>query len=105
MTLYEKLNELGEKKQSLIDEMEKENKGTPAEERERLLKQVTSLIMRLHVGSHCHRYFLKINKINVATLALLPSLITCKRIATMKEAATFTTQAFNRSVLQLCLST
>lgn len=40
VTLYEKLNELGEKKQSLIDEMEKENKGTPAEERERLLKQV-----------------------------------------------------------------
>ena len=40
MTLYEKLNELGEKKQSLIDEMEKENRGTPAEERERLLKQV-----------------------------------------------------------------
>ena len=40
MTLYEKLNELGEKKQSLLDEMEKENKGTPAEERERLLKQV-----------------------------------------------------------------
>lgn len=41
VTLYEKLNELGEKKQSLIDELEKENKGTPAEERERLLKQVT----------------------------------------------------------------
>lgn len=41
VTLYEKLNELGEKKQSLIDEMEKENRGTPAEERERLLKQVT----------------------------------------------------------------
>lgn len=40
VTLYEKLNELGEKKQSLLDEMEKENKGTPAEERERLLKQV-----------------------------------------------------------------
>ncbi|XP_074611284.1 intraflagellar transport protein 74 homolog isoform X2 [Acropora palmata] len=40
VTLYEKLNELEEKKQSLIDEMEKENKGTPAEERERLLKQV-----------------------------------------------------------------
>lgn len=40
VTLYEKLNELGEKKQSLIDEMEKENRGTPAEERERLLKQV-----------------------------------------------------------------
>ena len=40
VTLYEKLNELGEKKQSLVDEMEKENKGTPAEERERLLKQV-----------------------------------------------------------------
>ncbi|XP_020619601.1 intraflagellar transport protein 74 homolog [Orbicella faveolata] len=33
-------NLLGEKKQSLIDEMEKENRGTPAEERERLLKQV-----------------------------------------------------------------
>jgi len=41
VTLYEKLNELGEEKQSLIDEMEKENRGTPAEERERLLKQVT----------------------------------------------------------------
>ena len=40
MTLYEKLNELEEKKQSLVDEMEKENRGTPAEERERLLKQV-----------------------------------------------------------------
>ena len=40
VTLYDKLNELGEKKQSLIDEMEKENRGTPAEERERLLKQV-----------------------------------------------------------------
>ncbi|KAJ7358819.1 hypothetical protein OS493_021607 [Desmophyllum pertusum] len=40
VTLYEKLNELGEKKQSLVDEMEKENRGTPAEERERLLKQV-----------------------------------------------------------------
>lgn len=40
VTLCEKLNELGEKKQSLLDEMEKENKGTPAEERERLLKQV-----------------------------------------------------------------
>ena len=41
VTLYEKLNELEEKKQSLVDEMEKENRGTPAEERERLLKQVT----------------------------------------------------------------
>ena len=40
VTLYEKLNELGEKKQSLLDEMEKENNGTPAEERERLLTQV-----------------------------------------------------------------
>ena len=40
VTLYEKLNELEEKKQSLVDEMEKENRGTPAEERERLLKQV-----------------------------------------------------------------
>jgi len=58
VTLYEKLNELGEKKQSLIDEMERENKGTPAEERERLLKQVTSLMTRLHVISHCHCYFL-----------------------------------------------
>ena len=40
VTLYDKLNELGEKKQSLIDEMEKENRGTPAEEREKHLKQV-----------------------------------------------------------------
>ena len=40
VTLYDKLNELREKKQSLIDEMEKENQGTPAEERERLLKRV-----------------------------------------------------------------
>ena len=48
VTLYEKLNELGEKKQSLVDEMEKENRGTPAEERERLLKQV----QYEHVISH-----------------------------------------------------
>ena len=47
VTLYEKLNELGEKKQSLIDEMEKENRGTPAEERERLLKQVTPVLMSI----------------------------------------------------------
>lgn len=40
MSLYEKLNELEEKKRSLLEEMEKENKGSPAEEKERLLKQV-----------------------------------------------------------------
>ena len=59
MTLYEKLNELGEKKQSLIDEMEKENRGTPAEERERLLKQVNP-VTDDHVASHfhCYMYFL-----------------------------------------------
>ena len=42
VSLYEKINELESKKQSLLDEMEKENKGSPAEERERLLKQVQS---------------------------------------------------------------
>ena len=57
MTLYEKLNELGEKKQSLIDEMEKENRGTPAEERERLLKQVNP-VADDHIISHFHCYFL-----------------------------------------------
>jgi len=51
VTLYDKLNELGEKKQSLIDEMEKENRGTPAEERERLLKQVNPV-------SHEYQYFI-----------------------------------------------
>jgi len=40
VSLYEKINELESKKQNLLDEMEKENKGSPAEERERLLKQV-----------------------------------------------------------------
>ena len=38
MTLYEKINELEEKKQSLVEEAN--SKGTPAEEREKLLKQV-----------------------------------------------------------------
>ena len=55
VTLYEKLNELGEKKQSLIDEMEKENRGTPAEERERLLKQVNPVTDdRIISHFHCH---------------------------------------------------
>ncbi|XP_031556313.1 intraflagellar transport protein 74 homolog [Actinia tenebrosa] len=40
VSLYEKLNEMEEKKRSLLEEMEKENKGSPAEEKERLLKQV-----------------------------------------------------------------
>ncbi|PFX19842.1 Intraflagellar transport protein 74-like [Stylophora pistillata] len=55
VTLYEKLNELGEKKQSLLDEMEKENKGTPAEERERLLKQrgVATCIREYHNDCSC----------------------------------------------------
>lgn len=39
MTLYEKIHELEEKKQSLVDEAN--SKGTPAEEREKLLKQVS----------------------------------------------------------------
>ena len=56
VTLYEKLNELGEKKQSLIDEMEKENRGTPAEERERLLKQVNP-VTDGHIISHFHCHF------------------------------------------------
>lgn len=38
MTLHEKIHELEEKRISLVDEMKK--KETPAEERERLLKQV-----------------------------------------------------------------
>lgn len=38
VTLYEKIHELEEKKQSLVDEAN--SKGTPAEEREKLLKQV-----------------------------------------------------------------
>merc|ERR1712048_918634 len=38
VSLYEKITELEEKRSSLIDEMRK--KETPAEERERLLKQV-----------------------------------------------------------------
>ena len=38
VTLYEKIHELEEKKQSLVDEAS--SKGTPAEEREKLLKQV-----------------------------------------------------------------
>ena len=52
MTLYEKLNELGEKKQSLVEEMEKENRGTPAEERERLLKQVKCICSYEHLISY-----------------------------------------------------
>lgn len=38
VTLHEKIHELEEKRISLVDEMKK--KETPAEERERLLKQV-----------------------------------------------------------------
>lgn len=38
VTLYEKIHELEEKKQSLVEEAN--SKGTPAEEREKLLKQV-----------------------------------------------------------------
>ncbi|XP_028401996.1 intraflagellar transport protein 74 homolog isoform X2 [Dendronephthya gigantea] len=38
VTLYEKIHELEEKKQSLVDEAN--SKGTPTEEREKLLKQV-----------------------------------------------------------------
>lgn len=49
MTLYEKLNELEEKKQSLVVEMEKENRGTPAEEREKLLKQVQHMYGDQHL--------------------------------------------------------
>ena len=59
VTLYEKLNELGEKKQSLIDELEKENKGTPAEERERLLKQVTPNRDQHLISPYSHRYIPK----------------------------------------------
>ncbi|EDO33596.1 predicted protein, partial [Nematostella vectensis] len=40
VSLYEKLNELEEKKRSLLEEMEQENKSSPAEEKEKLLKQV-----------------------------------------------------------------
>ncbi len=43
MSLYEKISELEEKKQSLMDEMERNKKSSPAEERERLLKQVASI--------------------------------------------------------------
>ena len=41
MSLYEKISELEEKRASLIDEMKK--KESPAEERERLLRQVIKL--------------------------------------------------------------
>ena len=41
VTLYEKIHELEEKKQSLVDEAN--SKGTPAEEREKLLKQVPNV--------------------------------------------------------------
>eukprot|EP00795_Rhopilema_esculentum_P004799 gene4799-21108_t len=40
VTLYEKAAELEEKKASLLEEMERNKKSSPAEERERLLKQV-----------------------------------------------------------------
>ena len=39
VSLYEKINELEEKRSSLIDEMKK--KESPTEERERLLRQVS----------------------------------------------------------------
>ena len=39
VALYEKIHELEEKKQSLVEEAN--SKGTPAEEREKLLRQVT----------------------------------------------------------------
>jgi len=75
--------------------MEKENRGTPAEDRERLLKQVTSLMMRLHVISPCHSYFLN-------AVAGLSSVIACNRMAaacTMKETGTFTIQCFSQKIL------
>eukprot|EP00794_Sanderia_malayensis_P007768 gene7768-8614_t len=40
VSLHEKISELEEKKKSLVDEMERNKKSSPAEERERLLKQV-----------------------------------------------------------------
>lgn len=43
VSLYEKLNELEDKKRSILDEMEKENKSSPAEEKERLLKQASHM--------------------------------------------------------------
>ena len=40
VNLHEKVAELEEKKNSLLDEMERNKKSSPTEERERLLKQV-----------------------------------------------------------------
>ena len=51
VSLYEKINELEEKRSSLIDEMKK--KESPTEERERLLRQVSFYFVFFLNNSFC----------------------------------------------------
>lgn len=44
VNLHQQLRELEDKRQNLKDEMQNDSKGTPMEERERLLKQVISVL-------------------------------------------------------------
>ena len=47
LTLYENLRDLESRRDELVDEVS--NRGTPAEERERLLAQVSSIKGRVHL--------------------------------------------------------